>query len=345
MVKTKKIQIKDLAVGMKIKTKDDQGNIVFKTVTDKWNTTVKVEDQVRLEFENGVKLNCSVNHPIMVWSDSGAFLQKKPGELTNEDRVLTEGGFTRLLVADFEQHNDPGGYIDITVDDVHTFFASDSNEGPMVLTHNSQGGIRNASCTVTFPIWHAQFEDLIVLKNNQGTDETRVRQMDYSVVVNKMFWNRYKNGEMISLFDPAEVPDLYEAYYRNSAEFEKLYLHYEQDKTKKKKVVSADAIFKGGILKERTDTGRIYLVNIDNVINQGPFDTTVDPIYQSNLCSEILLPTRPFQRIEDEGTFKLTLDNGQEVTLKGEHKVLLKDGTRKKVRELTEDDDIDNLMV
>ena len=170
----------------------------------------------------------------------------------------------------------------------------------------SQGGIRNASCTVTFPIWHAQFEDLIVLKNNQGTDETRVRQMDYSVVVSKMFWNRYKNSEMISLFDPAEVPDLYEAYYRDSGLFEKLYTQYEQDKTKKKKVVSADAIFKAGILKERTDTGRIYLVNIDNVINQGPFDTTLDPIYQSNLCQEILLPTKPFQRIEDpEGRIAL----------------------------------------
>ena len=129
---------------------------------------------------------------------------------------------------------------------------------------------------------------------------SRVRQMDYSVVVNAMFWRRFKNGEDITLFDPSEVPDLYEAYYRDSKEFERLYLKYEQDKSKKKKVISAEEIFKNGILKERTDTGRIYLVNIDNVINQGPFDTTVDPIYQSNLCQEILLPTRPFQRIEDE---------------------------------------------
>jgi ribonucleoside-diphosphate reductase alpha chain len=170
----------------------------------------------------------------------------------------------------------------------------------------SQGGIRNASCTVTFPIWHAQFEDLIVLKNNQGTEEVRVRQMDYSVVVNKMFWNRYKNNQSITLFDPHEVPELYEAYYRDSAEFEKLYLNYEKHPTIKKKVLSADEVFKNGILKERTDTGRIYLVNIDNVINQGPFDTTTDPIYQSNLCQEILLPTKPFQRIEDpEGRIAL----------------------------------------
>jgi ribonucleoside-diphosphate reductase alpha chain len=163
----------------------------------------------------------------------------------------------------------------------------------------SQGGVRNASCTVTFPIWHYQFEDLIVLKNNQGTEETRVRQMDYSVVVNKMFWNRYKNNENITLFDPAEVPDMYEAYYRDSEEFERLYHIYENKKGLRKKVLPAVEIFKNGILKERTDTGRIYLVNIDNVINQGPFDTKLNPIYQSNLCQEILLPTKPFQRIED----------------------------------------------
>jgi ribonucleoside-diphosphate reductase alpha chain len=164
----------------------------------------------------------------------------------------------------------------------------------------SQGGVRNASCTVTFPIWHYQFEDLIVLKNNQGTEETRVRQLDYSVVVNKMFWNRYRNNENITLFDPHEVPDLYEAYYRSSEEFEKLYTMYEHKRGIKKKVLPAVEIFKNGILKERTDTGRIYMVNIDNVINQGPFDTTTDPIYQSNLCQEILLPTKPFQRIEDQ---------------------------------------------
>jgi ribonucleoside-diphosphate reductase alpha chain len=163
----------------------------------------------------------------------------------------------------------------------------------------SQGGVRNASCTVTFPIWHYQFEDLIVLKNNQGTEETRVRQMDYSVVVNKMFWNRYKNNENITLFDPAEVPDMYEAYYSDSEEFERLYNQYEHKRGLRKKVLPAVEVFKNGILKERTDTGRIYLVNIDNVINQGPFDTKLNPIYQSNLCQEILLPTKPFQRIED----------------------------------------------
>ena len=148
----------------------------------------------------------------------------------------------------------------------------------------SQGGIRSASCTVTLPVWHAQFEDFIVLKNNQGTDENRIRQLDYSIVVNKMFWNRYRKGENITLFDPHEVPDLYEAYYRDPTEFEELYIKYEKDNTKTKKVLTAESIFKDGILKERTDTGRIYLINIDNVINQGMFDSKTDPVYMSNLC-------------------------------------------------------------
>lgn len=297
MVKTKKIQIRDLTVGMKIKTKDEIGDIVFKTVTDKWNTIVKQEDQVRLEFENRVILNCSINHPIMVWSDSGAFIEKKPRDLTSEDRVLTESGFTRLLVADFAQENDPE-YIDITVDDTHTFFASASNEGPMVLTHNSQGGIRNSSCTVTYPIWHYQFDDLIVLKNNQGTEENRVRHMDYAVVLSAFFWRRFKNKENITFFDPNQVPDLYEAFYSNTELFNKLYVEYEKRTDLRKKTMSAEEVFKGGLLKERTDTGRIYLMYTDNVQSHSPFDPAVHPIYQSNLCMEILLKTKPFSRMD-----------------------------------------------
>ena len=208
----------------------------------------------------------------------------------------------------------------------------------------SQGGIRNASATITYPIWHYQFDDLIVLKNNQGTEETRVRHLDYNVVLSSLFWNRFKNRKNITFFDPNEVPDLYESFYSDIKTFDKLYEEYELRTDLKKKVMSAEEVFKGGILKERTDTGRIYLTFIDNVQNQGPFDTELDPIYQSNLCQEILLPTRPFTSIDDEGEFKLTLDDGKEVSLNGQHKVLLKNGTYKKVRELTEHDDIENLL-
>jgi ribonucleoside-diphosphate reductase alpha chain len=163
----------------------------------------------------------------------------------------------------------------------------------------SQGGIRNASATVFYPIWHHQFDDLIVLKNNQGTEETRVRHMDYGVVLSAFFWRRFKNKENITFFDPNEVPDLYEAFYQNTAKFEELYVKYEKRKDLRKKVMNAEDVFKSGILKERTDTGRIYLVFIDNVMNQGPFDPEYHTIYQSNLCVEILLPTKSFKRLDD----------------------------------------------
>ena len=164
----------------------------------------------------------------------------------------------------------------------------------------SQGGIRNASATVFYPIWHHQFDDLIVLKNNQGTEETRVRHMDYGVVLSAFFWRRFKNKENITFFDPNEVPDLYESFYRDTQRFEDLYVKYEKMEGLRKKTISAEEVFKSGILKERTDTGRIYLVFIDNVMNQGPFDPEYHTIYQSNLCCEILLPTKPFKRLDDD---------------------------------------------
>ena len=164
----------------------------------------------------------------------------------------------------------------------------------------SQGGIRNASATVFYPIWHHQFDDLIVLKNNQGTDETRVRHMDYGVVLSAFFWRRFRNKQDITFFDPNEVPDLYNAFYQNTALFEELYVKYEKQPGLRKKSMPAEEVFKSGILKERTDTGRIYLVFIDNVMNQGPFDPEYHTIYQSNLCMEILLPTKSFKRLDDD---------------------------------------------
>jgi len=163
----------------------------------------------------------------------------------------------------------------------------------------SQGGIRNASATVNFPIWHYQFDDLIVLKNNQGTEETRVRHLDYCVVMSKFFWRRFREQGVITFFDPNEVPDLYEAFYADSRAFEELYVKYEQDASKRKKVESAETVIKDWLLKERGDTGRYYILNIDNVADQGPFDTAVQTIYQTNLCTEIMLPTRSFETVDD----------------------------------------------
>jgi ribonucleoside-diphosphate reductase alpha chain len=123
--------------------------------------------------------------------------------------------------------------------------------------------------------------------------------MDYGVVLSAFFWRRFKNKEQITFFDPNEVPDLYEAFYSNTELFEELYVKYEKRKDLRKKTMNAEDVFKGGILKERTDTGRIYLVFVDNVMNQGPFDPEYHTIYQSNLCCEILLPTKSFKRLDD----------------------------------------------
>lgn len=163
----------------------------------------------------------------------------------------------------------------------------------------SAGGIRNAAATVNYPIWHYQFDDLIVLKNNQGTEENRVRFMDYCVVTSGFFWKRFKAKGNITFFDPNEVPEMYDAFYRDSKEFEALYLKNEKRKDLRTKTIPAETVFKDMFMKERGETGRIYVLNIDNVQRQGPFDTRKHPVYQTNLCTEIMQHTRAFQSVED----------------------------------------------
>ena len=176
----------------------------------------------------------------------------------------------------------------------------------------SQGGVRNASATINFPFWHYQIDDLIVLKNNQGTEETRVRHMDYAIGLNAFAWRRFQQEKNLTFFDPNQVPDLYEAFYRDPALFEELYVKYENDSSLRKKTMSAETFFKDMFNKERSDTGRYYVLNVDNVANQGPLDPQIHPVYQTNLCTEIMQHTRPFQTIEDpDGRIALcTLGSG-----------------------------------
>lgn len=163
----------------------------------------------------------------------------------------------------------------------------------------SQGGIRNASATVNFPFWHYQIDDLMVLKNNQGTEETRVRHLDYCVVVNAFMWRRFKEQGTFTFFDPNEVRDLYDAFYTDQLKFEELYTKYEKRTDLRTKTMSAEVFIKDLFNKERSDTGRYYILNIDNVQRQGPLVPTTDPIYQTNLCTEIMQHTRPFETITD----------------------------------------------
>jgi len=158
----------------------------------------------------------------------------------------------------------------------------------------TQNGVRGGSATVHFPIWHPEIEDILVLKNNKGTEDNRVRKLDYSIQITKLFYERFMNEEDITLISPHMAPGLYEAY--GTEDFDDLYLKYEADKTIPKKTVAAQDLF-GDLLKERAETGRIYIMNLDHCNSHSSFK---DKVSMSNLCQEITLPTTPIQDIHDD---------------------------------------------
>ncbi|MGF1906975.1 class 1a ribonucleoside-diphosphate reductase subunit alpha [Aliivibrio salmonicida] len=163
----------------------------------------------------------------------------------------------------------------------------------------SQGGVRGGAATLFYPIWHREVESLLVLKNNRGVEENRVRHMDYGVQINKLMYTRLIKGEHISLFSPSDVPGMYEAFFADQVEFERLYLKYEQDTSIKRETIKAIELF-SLLMQERASTGRIYIQNVDHCNTHSPFDPSVAPIRQSNLCLEIALPTKPLTHVNDE---------------------------------------------
>ncbi|MGN2616688.1 class 1a ribonucleoside-diphosphate reductase subunit alpha [Aliivibrio fischeri] len=163
----------------------------------------------------------------------------------------------------------------------------------------SQGGVRGGAATLFYPIWHREVESLLVLKNNRGVEENRVRHMDYGVQINKLMYTRLIKGGNISLFSPSDVPGLYDAFFADQAEFERLYEKYEQDTSIKRETVKAIELF-SLLMQERASTGRIYIQNVDHCNTHSPFDPRVAPVRQSNLCLEIALPTKPLTHVNDE---------------------------------------------
>ncbi|ESE41383.1 class 1a ribonucleoside-diphosphate reductase subunit alpha [Shewanella decolorationis] len=162
----------------------------------------------------------------------------------------------------------------------------------------SQGGVRGGAATLFYPIWHLEVESLLVLKNNRGVEDNRIRHLDYGVQLNKLMYQRLIKGENISLFSPSDVPGLYDAFFEDQNEFERLYLQYEQDSSIRKKSLKAVDLF-SLMMQERASTGRIYIQNVDHCNTHSPFDSKVAPIRQSNLCLEIALPTKPLNNIDD----------------------------------------------
>tara|TARA_R110000850_G_scaffold21793_12_gene63758 strand:- start:3337 stop:5643 length:2307 start_codon:yes stop_codon:yes gene_type:complete len=159
----------------------------------------------------------------------------------------------------------------------------------------TQNGVRGGSATVHFPLWHQEIEDILVLKNNKGTEDNRVRKLDYSIQFNKTMYERLISGGDITLFSPHDVPGLYEAYYGDADEFAALYEKYERATSIKKKKISAIDLF-SAFIKERAETGRMYVMNVDHCNTHSSF---LDKVYMSNLCQEITLPTKPLQHIDD----------------------------------------------
>jgi len=163
----------------------------------------------------------------------------------------------------------------------------------------SQGGVRGGAATLYYPIWHLEVEDLLVLKNNKGTEDNRVRHMDYGVQFNKLMYERLISGGNITLFSPKDVPGLYDAFFADQDKFKELYEAAERKTSIRKKSIPAIELF-SAFVQERKDTGRIYLMNVDHANTHGAFIESVAPVKQSNLCCEIDLPTKPLTHINDE---------------------------------------------
>jgi ribonucleoside-diphosphate reductase alpha chain len=162
----------------------------------------------------------------------------------------------------------------------------------------SQGGVRNGAATLYYPLWHLEVEDLLVLKNNKGTEDNRVRHMDYGVQFNKVMYERLLGNGDITLFSPNDVPEMYESFFTDVDRFRELYERAERNTKLRKKTVKALDLF-SAFMQERKDTGRIYLQNVDHANSHGSFLPEVAPIKMSNLCCEITLPTKPLRDIHD----------------------------------------------
>lgn len=169
----------------------------------------------------------------------------------------------------------------------------------------SQGGVRGGAATLFYPMWHLEVETLLVLKNNRGVEENRIRHLDYGVQINRLLYQRLIKGSHITLFSPHDVPGLYEAFFADQDEFERLYEMYEQDPAIRKRSLPAVELF-SLLMQERASTGRIYIQNVDHCNTHSPFQADRAPVRQSNLCMEIALPTKPLNDLNDpEGEIAL----------------------------------------
>ncbi len=245
-----------------------------------------VEDQI--EIRSGEYSVCtSETHPMAIVKD-GVEQYTETKNVSVNDIIITPEGYKKV---DFVvKGNYDKNFIDFTVDKENNYYAGNDKD-KLILAHNS--------ATCYYPIWHLEIESLLVLKNNKGIDENRVRHMDYCVQFNKLFYERLINNENITLFSPSDVPGLYESFFNDQDKFRELYETAERNTRIRKKTISAVELF-SMFMQERKDTGRIYLMNVDHCNKHSSFKEDIAPIHMSNLCLEITLPTKPLNDINDE---------------------------------------------
>lgn len=272
--KVQDIELYDIVLSYDI----NENKQVINYVSELFQPIINKDDQVRVYF-NKFYIDCSDKHPFFVLENNDWIEAQylKIGE------TVVDSNNNKLQITKIEYTGvENEVYYDFTVNGTHCYYAGSDDK--FILVHNS---------TTHFQIWHKEIQDIIVLKNNKGTDDNRVRKMDYSIQISKLFYERFIDDQEMTLFSPHDVPDLYEKF--GYPEFDDLYVKYENDPSKNGIKISARNLLLD-VMKERAETGRIYIMNIDHVNSHSPFN---DKVYMSNLCQEIALPTMPIKHIDD----------------------------------------------
>lgn len=288
----KKIQdvtTKDVVVSFDIENDNFRHNPVVETHTP----IVEKDRQIKFTCDDGTTFTTSTSHPACYLNSFNKWDYKQSGDVILGDIFKSSKNIETKVVDICVDLNEDPQFYDITVDNDNNYLAGDDIEN-MAVVHNSS--------TVYVPFWHKEILDVLVLKNNKGTDDNRVRKLDYNIQFNRLFYKRVVEKGDITLFSPADAPSLYEAFFESNEKFEELYLKMENNKNIKSKKIKAVELF-NSLIQERIGTGRIYVMNVDHVNSHSAF---LDKVYMSNLCTEITLPTKPIQGIDDtEGEIAL----------------------------------------
>lgn len=282
-VKYKDVFIQDVKIGDFVKSFNvDSGKVRHNRVGNTILPIVEKNRQVRVICGDGSTVVTSTTHP-MCYFDGIKWSYKKTGNLIIGDILKTQDSQTLVSKIDIGLDEDEQFY-DLTVERDNNFFAGEDPD-KMIVVHNS--------ATLYFPWWHKEIEDVLVLKNNKGSDDNRVRHMDYGIQFEKLFYSRFISDSEVSLFSPSDVPGLYDSF--GLPEFEEIYKKYESDKKIPRKTVKARSLM-NEFAQERIGTGRMYVMNIDNANTNSPF---TERLKMSNLCAEVILPTSPIKSIYD----------------------------------------------